>query len=178
MPAVIYPISLQLLYFATKVGFNNLPEEVADWGKSFDEKGWSDAPGFVTALYRTDCEKLGCIEKAKYFPWAKKDMDCVTEDWGKCMDSPNTCSCPGGYFVSAFYRNSDDQLKHLEKAECCKPKAAAARHNDCVDADWGRSFDSRGWSSCPAGKAIVALKRSSCQEIYCLEGVKCCSPQR
>jgi hypothetical protein len=153
----------------------------ANWWGSFDRTGWSMANGPITGFYRTHDQSLWNIEEAGHYFYKDNyaGLECVKANWWRSFDRKGWSTCPHGYFMHGLYRTGhigwwrNNQLWHIEEAQCCKPKNTKG-YGQCVHANWWSSFDRTGWSSCPAGKAMVGMYRNDCSHIFCLEEAKCC----
>ena len=70
------------------------------------------------------------------------------------------------------YRSGGTSLFNLEEAECCNVDNPL--FETCQEKDIGISFDSQGWAECQVDHYMVGLRRSDCEELYCIEGLSCC----
>merc|ERR1719473_210184 len=147
------------------------------WGK-FDHKGWSTENGGITGLYRNDCNGLNCLEEVQYasFPLSS---DCYDAGWWGSFDHKGWSQCNYGYFITGLYRNDCNDLYCLEAAKCCKQEGQpgyiyAGTGDACTGANWWGSFDNKGWSKCPPGKAITGFYRNDCNGLNCIEEARCC----
>ena len=70
------------------------------------------------------------------------------------------------------YRSGGTSLFNLEEAECCNVNNPL--FETCQEKDIGISFDSQGWAECQVDHYMVGLRRSDCEELYCIEGLSCC----
>jgi len=149
-------------------------EEVADWGGSFDNAGWSSADGFITGFYRSGDANLFNLEKA-YYRRPNEGWTCKHGQWGASMDNAGWSLCPEGYFVKALERSSNEQLHCLEKADCCKPNSAPEQYGFCYEEDWSASFDHEGASRCKLpNTALVGLERDESDNLKGIKTAKCC----
>jgi hypothetical protein len=154
---------------------------VANWWGSFDRAGWSMAGGPMTGFYRTGDNWLWNIEEAGYNNYVNNynGQTCTSANWWGSFDHKGWSNCPNGYFIHGLYRTGNvghwrnNQLYHIEMAHCCKPRETSG-YGRCMNANWWSSFDRKGWSSCPAGYAMTGMYRNGCNQIYCLEEVRCC----
>jgi len=146
-----------------------------NWWSKFDNKGWSTAPGAITGLYRNDCNGLNCIEEVQYanFPTS----DCYDANWWGSFDNKGWSNCNAGYYITGLYRNDCNGLNCLEQAKCCKRQGESGYIGSCTHASWWGSFDNKGWSTCPSGKAMAGIFRNDCNDLYCIEEVNCCPYQ-
>ena len=82
--------------------------------------------------------------------------------------------CPSGHFLRGLYRTSGDWLYNIEEGKCCKPVGLPNKYAKCVDKDITVSFDNKGLSSCDDGYYMVGFYKGSCNQLYCIEKIKCC----
>jgi hypothetical protein len=153
----------------------------ANWWGSLDSQQWSmTATGsFLTGLYRhpNGGNNLYHLEEGRYsYVENTNEMDCQEADWSTSFDQAGWSTCPTGYFVSGLYRtgsmrDGDHGTKFISKAWCCKPKELPSEWGACSD---DVIFDSTGLSSCPAGKAMAGLRRSTDGFLNGLDHAKCC----
>jgi hypothetical protein len=149
-----------------------------NWWSKFDNKGWAETNGGFTGFYRNDCNGLNCIEEVQYaaFP---KSSDCYDANWWSSFDNKGWSQCKYGYFITGLYRNDCNELGCLEQAKCCKQDGEPGyiyegTGDACTNANWYGSFDNKGWSKCPAGKAMAGIYRNDCDDLGCIEEVRCC----
>lgn len=102
-------------------------------------------------------------------------FDCEFNDLS-LQSNNNWAYCAEGRFMAGLYRNTGSYLDALEKARCCKYAGPdyASDLGACHHPKWEPSFNSRGWSFCPAGTAMTGLFRSGGAQILYLDDVKCC----
>ena len=105
-------------------------------------------------------------------------------DWGISFDSPGWSLCDNGQYMTGMWRGDyhpgNDLISNLEKAECSDAPSylyPAKDFVDCYDADWSRSFDSYGSSSCKYGYYMKGLYRSEYGYLHGIEKAKCCKPK-
>jgi hypothetical protein len=88
-------------------------------------------------------------------------------------------NCPDGKFLVGLERSQVDNLNGLLSMRCCAAckddGQTQMQATGCESANWVHSFDREGFSSCPAGKYLAGLYRSTCEHIYCLEYARCCA---
>ena len=83
------------------------------------------------------------------------EFNCHGETNGSCDRQTGTCFCKEG----------------RSGTSCGQPSACESKEES-----WARSFDQKGWSTCPVGYAITGLRRSACEAIYCIESAICANP--
>lgn len=99
-------------------------------------------------------------------------------NWWTIWDKPGWLVCPKGQLMYRLQRSNCQALSCLESGGC----AAACEGQDHVfqlrhcyhDRTWYTSFDRAGVSKCLDDYFIAGLFRS-CESLYCLNMVKCCS---
>jgi len=127
--------------------------KVADWWTTMDKEGWSLCPegSFMTALYRSKCSALSCIEMAKCkqpcegidpIKTSEGPMPsmCYYAPWHDTMDKPGWSRCNRGFFLNGLYRAKCDSLYCLQLARCCSIE---------------------GWSSAPSNTFLTGLYRGT-----------------
>ena len=88
--------------------------------------------------------------------------------------------CPNGYFMQGL-RVNGKQVNNIEEGKCCHPQNHPDSYGHCYDKDVTYSFDKKGWSFCNEfgqGYYLTGLYKSDCNELYCIEKLKCCSMKK
>jgi hypothetical protein len=105
-----------------------------------------------------------------------------TVNWTTAMtDSKHRyvwANCPKDSILVGLVRSSsDDTLRTFRYARCGRACEGdkPLRLGTCYVADWTRSFDSQGWSTCNLGFFVAGLLRSDGFNIYHIEKAKCCA---
>lgn len=156
-----------------------------DWWRSFDRKGWSlcGRGRYLAGLYRSNhngrdriyhLEEARCVDAPGYLYSLEGDRICYDHDWWRSFDFQGWSLCNNGYYMAGLWRNSGDQLYHIEEARCCRPKSQVSSWGRCYNHNVWRSFDYQGWNLCKDGYYMAGLYRNSCNALYCLEEFKCC----
>ncbi|CAL1533921.1 unnamed protein product, partial [Lymnaea stagnalis] len=162
----------------------------ANWWRSFDRAGLSRCPGdrmYVTGFYRNarkswSHDPIQLLEEAECCsppaPWVNSKTQTHTANWWLRFDWGNTwVDCPPGYFVQGLFRSeyTPGKLHNIEEARCSKPADHPNYYGHCYNADVLLPFDNKGLSKCQSGYYVTGLYRSSCDELYCIESLRCCS---
>ncbi|XP_078356494.1 uromodulin-like, partial [Oculina patagonica] len=159
---------------------------MANWWGSFDRKGWSvcgSSNEYITGFYRNSNrgsnDKIYLLEEAKcckaVAPNQNSQSSCSNANWWKTLDSSHKWAlCPTGHFLQGLYRNSGDWLYHVEEGKCCKPAGLPNKYGKCVTKDIAKSFDNKGLSSCDDGYYMTGFYKGSCNQLYCIDKIKCC----
>ncbi|XP_005112200.1 uncharacterized protein LOC101845516 [Aplysia californica] len=159
----------------------------SNWWGSFDQKdGLSKCDGgsdYITGLYRSKRlipDRLGFIEEAKCCPAPSPYTGDKTQvfyaNWWASFDQNNRWNtCPAGFFLQGLYRTgTGDRLWDLEEGRCMKPASHPYVHGRCYDHDITLAFDRQGWVRCDNSYFLTGLYRGVCDELYCLEKMRCC----
>jgi len=160
---------------------------MANWWGAFDRQGWATCDSsiqYIKGLWRNDREsddQIYSIEEAKcctaLAPYNNTPSTCQHTNWWGTLDNFHVWAlCPNGSFLQGLYRNSGDGwLYKIEEAKCCKPNIFPDQYEDCYNENiWG-SFDNRGLSECKKdGYYVAGFYKSDCNELYCIEELKCC----
>lgn len=90
--------------------------------------------------------------------------------------------CPDGYFLRGIYvQETSFSAVHLvddiTHGECCRPKHHPSEWESCYDENIWLPFDGTGWVSCSAGEDhfIAGFYKNNCDNLFCIEYLKCCS---
>ncbi|XP_046863842.1 uncharacterized protein LOC124457679 isoform X2 [Xenia sp. Carnegie-2017] len=159
----------------------------ANWWKSLDKAStWSVCPNgyFLNGLYRTKGQRLHNIEEGnccKPVNHPNKYAHCYNEYIRHEFDKKGWTTCKkAGYYVTGLYKDHNgDWLHNIDYFRCCKMWTGIAA-SGCVNANWWKSFDKKGWSKCDNTKQFITgfyrnkLKKFSNDGIYKLEEAKCC----
>ncbi|CAL1536241.1 unnamed protein product, partial [Lymnaea stagnalis] len=162
---------------------------MADWTWSFDKAGHSQCSqdntyiqGFEkSSRLSGSSDGLGLIDHARCCyppsPWQRSRTQTVFSDWRIPLDSNNQwVSCHDGYFLQGFYRSgsSPGLLHNIEDGRCTKPADHPNDYGGCYDEDISKCFDQAGLCKCQDGYFVIGLHRGDCDNLYCLETLRCC----
>ncbi|KAL9981034.1 hypothetical protein ACROYT_G009689, partial [Oculina patagonica] len=98
---------------------------------SFDNRGWNQCQRegyFMTGLYKSNCDKIYCIEKLKCCrmkPPGDKSL-CEEADWQASLDRQGWSVCPqNNTYLKGLWRNvrksGDERVGRIEFGRCCTP---------------------------------------------------------
>ncbi|CAL1533922.1 unnamed protein product [Lymnaea stagnalis] len=161
----------------------------SDWLLSFDKTGLSssDSDGdYIKGFFRNHLrqgghDSLSLLEAAeccsKTAPWKTSKSLTFYADWWTILDSINSWGlCPAGYFLQGLYRNEDNRgwLHNLEEGRCSKPAEHPSTYGECYNEDIGVCFDNIVLCKCRDGYFVTGLYRGGCDELFCLEMLRCC----
>ncbi|KAL9987869.1 hypothetical protein ACROYT_G002244 [Oculina patagonica] len=175
-----------LLFFSLTVDTCWSQCRMANWWRSFDQKGWSvcgPSNEYITGFYRNNNQggndKIYLLEEAKccraVAPYQNSHSLCMNANWWKTLDSSNRWAmCPPGHFLQGLYRTSGDWLYNIEEGRCCKPAGLPSAYKKCVTKSIMSSFDHKGLSGCDNGYYLTGFHKGSCNQLYCIEYIKCC----
>merc|ERR1719453_585544 len=82
----------------------------ADWTTSMTKTGWSRCGPkfFVAGFYRSSCQSLYCIEKAKCCRVSSSTWDkCKTVSWAPQMEQKGWAYAGGADFIVGFMRSGE-----------------------------------------------------------------------
>jgi len=148
------------------------------------------------SLFRGSSGKLGDKDDgevkqsalAPSTPWIKVEGSLkspytnIKNNWWSCFDDANWCNVNG--FMTGMYRNtqrggSKDGIFLLEEASSANAPVDLRGASSCVIANWGASFDKKGWSVCNNGyymRGMYRNKKSLGQGLHLIEKANCCKP--
>ncbi|XP_078363428.1 uncharacterized protein LOC144647504 [Oculina patagonica] len=156
---------------------------------SFDNKGWNQCQRegyFMTGLYKSNCDKIYCIEKLKCCrmkPPGDKSL-CESADWQVSLDRSGWSVCPqNNTYLKGLWRHDrkigDERVGRIEFGRCCTPweRAFANQPSVCTGANWWTTLDGNNvWALCPAGYFLNGLYKTSGEKLYNIEEGQCCRP--
>lgn len=102
---------------------------------------------------------------------ARANSPMLEANWYSAMRREGWSRANG--ILTGFHQGWCNSLACLQKAQYAEYDKATM---DCYNADWGTSFNSKGWSTCRHGYFMTGLYRSSCSGLKCLDQVECCRP--
>ncbi|XP_059168154.1 uncharacterized protein LOC131950128 [Physella acuta] len=162
--------------------------EYSDWSVSFSKrKGLSrcdrlydNIVGFsrigLRNWYHDDTDRLQKVKCCKwskrwidsgivvrYIPWADELKPAFT--WAKC---------PNGYFLHGLKRNGKHKLSSITYGRCTKPSDHPYHYGRCYTVKIDTCFNKRNLCACDAGTYMTGIYKSYCDELHCLEEIKCC----
>ncbi|XP_059160878.1 uncharacterized protein LOC131944339 [Physella acuta] len=163
-------------------------EKYSDWSSSFDKRGHvqcSSTVGVISGFYRrprlawgndptSSLEKAMCCYPPN--PWVDFPRQIVYANWQFILDNNNMwANCPPGFFLQGFYRSDGQGLSNIEFGRCYKPAGHPTYYGQCYeDTNIQNCFDDEGLCTCKDGYFITGLYRSDCNQLYCINKMKCC----
>ena len=111
-------------------------------------------------------------------------------NWWHSFDRMGWSHCHNNRYMTGLWRNSrpkkrwwsrpHDGIYRIEEVECRDPpsRLMSSRGHHCVNGNWWRSFDHRGWSKCPRGYYMEGLYRTSGNSLSNIEEAHCCRPRK
>ncbi|XP_078365914.1 uncharacterized protein LOC144650130 [Oculina patagonica] len=159
-----------------------------DWQISASGPGWTNCSKgrYLNGLWReNDADFSGpdgidnikkgrcCISPPEY---KNNTQVCLKVDWKSSLNrNHHWASCPEGYFLQGVYHSSGTSLSNIEQALCCRPRNFQNMNMDCHIESVMTSLDKRGWSKCWGDLYYMAgVYRGDCDNLYCIEMIKCC----
>jgi len=140
--------------------FSTIATKTADWSTSFDHEGWgrSGSGGIIGFLKHGEKNAgLWALDEVEYADFTA--TDCVETDWRWSFDVEGWSWCGRNQFITGIYRSSGSYINAIETVSCCRNNHQSYK-GECQNVDWRHSMEQNGWwSKCPAGMAIVGLKR-------------------
>ncbi|CAL1535882.1 unnamed protein product [Lymnaea stagnalis] len=163
---------------------------MTEWLLNFDKEGHSQCEidnTYIRGFYRSarwswsSDDGIGLIEGAQCCspnsPWTSSGTQTVFADWTKLFDNNNVwANCPAGYFLQGLYRSGQfpGLLHNIEDGRCTKPADHPNYYGQCYDEDISVCFDDKGLCKCKDDYLVAGLYRGTCDNLYCLETLKCC----
>ena len=166
----------------------------ANWTVSFDKTGWSRCPSgyLMKGIYKSSCQKIHCIENALCYKNAFQHAitsSLQNQRWWHCLHPRNQgwCTCYSGYYLTGLYRSGSsgsphqDLVHNIEEGACHQvPHSTSWRQ--CYIENVDRELDVNIYlalSYCKtSGFYLVGFyKTRNCDELRCIESLKCCAPQ-
>ena len=95
--------------------------------------------------------------------------------------------CPNGYFLRGIYVEETNPssgysfdamhllVEDITQGQCCRPKHHPSEWDSCYEENIWFPFDRVGWVSCREGYFIAGFYKNQCDNLYCIETLKCCS---
>ncbi|XP_059148085.1 uncharacterized protein LOC131935604 isoform X1 [Physella acuta] len=158
-----------------------------DWSVSFKRLGLSECDrlgDMIDSLCRSPvgryADLIDRLERVRCcsipFPW-QEGYDYVHENWWYSMETDSTWSlCRPGYFLTGLYRSVFKlYLSDLEEGRCTRPRNHPSKYGHCEDVDISDCFEQAKCCSCPEGSFIVGLYRGNCNDLGCLDKLRCCT---
>ncbi|XP_005096128.1 aerolysin-like [Aplysia californica] len=109
-------------------------------------------------------------------PYRRDHTQIFFADWEHSFDrNYNWNTCPDGYFVQGFYWTGGERLGNIRDGRCMKPASHPYHYGHCYDKDVSVSFNYRGVSECRDDYFVTGLYRGSCDQLYCIEKMRCCN---
>ncbi|XP_059171451.1 uncharacterized protein LOC131952696 [Physella acuta] len=160
----------------------------SDWSQSFDNGDLSKCDsynnviqGFYRNYPRDGRDDIALLEKAMCCsppsPWSGSSTQISYADWLYVLDGTNTwATCPNGFFLNGLYRSGGNNagLRSIEYARCSKPSDHPSYYGQCYDQDVMSCFDDMNLCQCKDGYYVTGLYKSSCEQLHCLETLRCC----
>jgi len=180
-------LTLLLLSLCCHVAFGSSCN-MAEWSRSFDDKGYSNCNSqteYLNGLWRNknkgSQDWIYLLENGRCCPRDKlyhnQPTGCFVADWRNTFDRANSWgTCPKGYFINGLYRSpkSCKGLNCIELAKCCKPASHPHYYGKCYDQDVSQTFDKKGLSKCNDGYFMTGIYKGGCDQLSCLEKFRCC----
>ncbi|XP_059159702.1 uncharacterized protein LOC131943541 [Physella acuta] len=163
----------------------------SNWWSIFDTAGSSKCENegdFIAGFFRNlmpnpssndyiyDLEEAECCTRNP--PWNNSKTMVVNADWWTLFNNNNVwVTCPAGYFLNGLYRTGGfgGWLSNIEEGRCSKPAGHPASYGHCYDMDISSCFDDKNLCRCNADYYVTGLYKSSCDKLYCLDGLRCCT---
>ncbi|XP_059146821.1 uncharacterized protein LOC131934722 isoform X2 [Physella acuta] len=157
-----------------------------DWSVSFKRAGLSECDRWgymIASLCRGPVdrsadhidrlERVRCCNKR--FPLTDFD-EYVFENWWHTMSRDSTWSlCRDGYFLTGLFRtNIGSRLSNIKDGRCIRPLNHPSRYGHCEDVDISDCFEQAKCCSCPEDSFIAGLYRGDCNDLRCLDKIRCC----
>lgn len=99
-------------------------------------------------------------------------------NWYTIWDKPGWVVCPKGQLLYALQRRKCQALSCIDSGSCaagCEGSSYVYQQRHCYhDLGVYSSFDKAGWTKCNSDYFVAGLYRS-CESLYCLQMIKCCS---
>lgn len=160
---------------------------MANWWKSFNKKGYSQCEKknyFIRGFFRNKRRKgkedsIKLIEEAKCCgrssQWWNKETVTVYADWWKLFDKKKTWGyCPSGYFLQGFFRSKNHRVRNIEEGRCSKPAGHPEHYGHCYNEDIWSCFDKKGLCQCRQNYFVTGIYKGNCDNLYCIEKLRCC----
>eukprot|EP00747_Dinoflagellata_sp_TGD_P225849 gnl/TRDRNA2_/TRDRNA2_99617_c1_seq1.p1 gnl/TRDRNA2_/TRDRNA2_99617_c1~~gnl/TRDRNA2_/TRDRNA2_99617_c1_seq1.p1 ORF type:complete len:458 (-),score=98.79 gnl/TRDRNA2_/TRDRNA2_99617_c1_seq1:272-1489(-) len=113
-------------------------------------------------------------------PFLSEDWQGIS-DWWDTFDGGIWSRVKEGGLLFGLYRSDGNNLHNLEQAKYYTVQDAGGEM-DCTEEDWHDTFQSEGWSLCPAGAYMAGLLRTG-SALDTMDGIGqlvkayCCRPQ-
>ncbi|XP_059165144.1 uncharacterized protein LOC131947824 [Physella acuta] len=158
------------------------------WTLSFDKEGESRCSGYnhvIRGFYRSNpsgghdeitlLEKAMCCSPSGF--WSLFDTQIFYADWYPVLDGQYTwATCPNGFFLNGMFRSAGNPagLHDIEYARCSKPSNHPYYTGECYDQDIKICFDHQNLCQCKDEYYVTGIYKSDCDQLHCLEKLKCC----
>jgi len=162
---------------------------MANWWKSFNKSGYSQCDkntDFIRGFFRNNRRKgnkdtIRLLEEAKCCgrssQWWNKETVTVYEDWWKLFNKKKKWSLPGRLLLAGFLqklKKKNHGVSNIEEGRCSKPAGHPEHYGHCYNEDIVSCFDKKGLCQCGENYFVTGLYKGNCDNLHCIEMLRCC----